>query len=112
MAHGLTIYSHIPQLHRFPIEITKKLGEFRLSDDEHRILFLNPKRNPDLIWVNANIFTDCKTVDDMVSVFEDYTYAYREKKSKEDQERAQWNYCLFFVFGCIVAPTVMWYAKT
>jgi hypothetical protein len=112
MHHGKYLYEVAPiYLHRFG-EIEKKIGSCYISPDEHDIKFLNRTINPDQIWVPLSTFTHCNTVDEMIIAFANVAREHREKKSNEDQERAQWNYCLCFVLGCIVAPIVIWYAKT
>ena len=113
MHHGRRFYDLAPLfLIGNQSEIEKKIGRIKISDDENEVLLLNPKLNPYRIWVNANIFTNCKTVDQMIIAFAEVAHADRERQSNKDRETAQWNYCIFFLLGSIIAPTVMWYVKT
>jgi len=93
---GYPIFLSAPQIREY-------LGDFDINEDQDKVFFKKYNHS-----VNISIFIGCKTVKEMVRIVHESL----EKKSKEDQERAQWNYCLFLVIGCIIAFTVMWYAKT
>ena len=95
-------YRFCPPLYD-PKSIERQFGKFEIGGDQDELVLLDYNHSMDL-----SIFKDCKTVADMVPIVHESL----EKKSKEDQERAQWNYCFFLVVGCIIAFTVMWYAKT
>jgi len=93
---------------RYPIflsapQIREYLGDFDINEDQDKVFFRKYNHSVDI-----SIFIGCKTVKEMARIVHESF----EKKTNEDQERAQWNYCLCFVLGCIGVFTVMWYAKT
>lgn len=93
---------------RYPIflsapQIRNELEDFDINEDQDKVFFRKYNH-----WMDISIFIGCNTVKEMARI----VHKSLEKKTNEDQMIRLRNYCLFFVFGCIVVLTVMWYAKT
>jgi hypothetical protein len=97
-----SLYDSYPILLSAP-EIRNALGEFDINEDQDKVFFRKYNH-----WMDISIFIGCNTVKEMALIIHESL----EQKTKEDQMIRLRNYCFFFVFGCIVVPTVMWYAKT
>jgi hypothetical protein len=97
-----SLYDSYPILLSAP-KIRNALGEFDINEDQDKVFFRKYNHSMDL-----SIFKDCKTVADMVPIVNKSL----AQKTNEDQMIRLRNDCLFVVVGCIVAFTVMWYAKT
>jgi hypothetical protein len=95
-------YKRYPLFSSAP-QIRNALGEFDINEDQNKVFFKEYNHSVDI-----SIFIGCKTVKEMARIVHESL----EQKTNEDQMIRLRNYCFFFVFGCIVVPTVMWYAKT
>jgi hypothetical protein len=96
-----SLYDSYPILLSAP-KIRNALGEFDINEDQDKVFFRKYNH-----WMDISMFRDCE-VEDMVLIVDESL----KKKTNEDQMIRLRNDCLFVVVGCIVAFTVMWYAKT
>jgi len=88
------------QVFLYAPDIRDAFGEFDIRGD--MVFFEKYNHSMDL-----SNFTKCKTVEDMVPIVRESL----AQKTKEDQMIRLRN-SIFLVVGCIIAFTVMWYAKT
>ena len=97
-----SLYDSYPILLSAP-QIRNTLGDFDINEDQNKVFFKEYNHS-----VPISIFIGCKTVKEMARIVHESF----EKKTNKDQMIRLRNDCLFFVLGCIVIFTVIWYAKT